>query len=69
MVTGELERRWEAALLELRRAEEALAQRKVPKANDPIGVAHDLRAKVIGRASLAMGSGQSPAGHGPAHSA
>ncbi|MCK1552683.1 zinc ribbon domain-containing protein [Bradyrhizobium sp. 177] len=103
LVTGELERRWEAALLELRRAEEALAQRKVPKANDPIGVPHDLRAKVIacvrmsaissscmpsrtnaqmrstiswcrgkaatGRPSLAMGSGQSLAGHGPAHSA
>jgi len=47
LVTGELERRWEAALLELRRAEEALAQRKVPKANDPVGVPHDLRAKVI----------------------
>jgi hypothetical protein len=47
LVTGELERRWEAALLELRRAEEALAQRKMPKANEPLGVSHDLRAKVI----------------------
>ncbi|RXG83592.1 hypothetical protein [Bradyrhizobium zhanjiangense] len=47
LVTGELERRWEAALLELRRAEEALAERTRPKANEPVGVPHDLRAKVI----------------------
>jgi len=46
LVTGELERRWEAALLELRRAEEALAQRK-SKVCEPLGVPHDLRAKVI----------------------
>src|SRR6266700_3367922 len=45
LVTGELERRWEAALLELRRAEETLAQRTMPKANEPVGVPHDLRAK------------------------
>lgn len=47
LVTGELERRWEASLLELRRAEEALAHHKMPKANDPLGVPHDLRAKVV----------------------
>ncbi|WP_284276024.1 hypothetical protein [Bradyrhizobium iriomotense] len=47
MVTGELERRWEAALSELRRAEEALAQRTMHKSNEPLGVPHDLRAKVI----------------------
>ncbi len=46
LVTGELERRWEVALLELRRAEEALAQKK-PQANEAFGVPHDLRAKVI----------------------
>src|SRR6266404_3114122 len=34
-------------LLELRRAEEALAQRTRPKAHEPVGVPHDLRAKVI----------------------
>src|SRR5206468_9434015 len=47
LVTGELEKRWEAALLELRRAEEALAQRTRPKAHEPVGVPHDLCAKVI----------------------
>ncbi|MHC2691813.1 hypothetical protein ACVMFA_009755 [Bradyrhizobium liaoningense] len=47
LVAAELERRWEAALLELRQAEETLAQRKTPKANEPLGVPHDLRAKVI----------------------
>jgi DNA invertase Pin-like site-specific DNA recombinase len=47
LVTGELERRWEAALLELRRAEQALAQHTMPKTNEPVGVPHDLRAKVI----------------------
>jgi hypothetical protein len=47
LVTGELERRWEVALLELRRAEEALAQRQMSKANEPFGVPNDLRAKVI----------------------
>lgn len=47
LVTGELERRWEAALLELRRAEEALVQRMVPNAKEPLGVPQNLRAKVI----------------------
>lgn len=47
LVTGELERRWEAALLHLRRAEDALAQRKSIKSNEPAGVPHDLRTKVI----------------------
>ncbi|WP_234685031.1 hypothetical protein [Bradyrhizobium monzae] len=47
LVAGELERRWEAALLELRRAEEASAQRKMPQANEPLGVPHDVRANVI----------------------
>lgn len=46
-MTGELERRWEAALLHLRRAEDALAQRKSIKSNEPAGVPHDLRTKVI----------------------
>ena len=47
LVTGELERRWETGLLDLRRAEEALAQRKIHKVSEPLGVPHDLRAKVI----------------------
>jgi DNA invertase Pin-like site-specific DNA recombinase len=47
LVTGELEKRWEAALLALRQAEEALAQHTVSKANDPVGVPQDLRAKVV----------------------
>jgi DNA invertase Pin-like site-specific DNA recombinase len=47
LVTGELERRWETALLDLRRAEEALAQRKIHKVSEPLGVPYDLRAKVI----------------------
>lgn len=40
LVTGELERRWEAALSELRRAEEALVQRTMHKSNEPLGVPH-----------------------------
>ena len=47
LVTGELERRWEAGLLDLRQAEKALAQRTRSKAHEPVGVPHDLRAKVI----------------------
>ncbi|MFB6421490.1 hypothetical protein [Bradyrhizobium tunisiense] len=35
LVTGELDRRWEAALFELRRAEEALVPRKMSQANEP----------------------------------
>ena len=35
LVAAELERRWEAALLELRRAEEALARRKTTAASEP----------------------------------
>jgi len=47
LVTGELERRWEAALLELRRAEEAMAQHAKPTANERPGIDSTLRAKVI----------------------
>jgi recombinase-like zinc beta ribbon protein len=36
LVTGELERRWEAALLELRRAEEALAEHKMSRTMNPL---------------------------------
>jgi DNA invertase Pin-like site-specific DNA recombinase len=47
LVTGELERRWEAALIELRRAEEALARRSTPALLQPIGIDPRLRAKVV----------------------
>jgi DNA invertase Pin-like site-specific DNA recombinase len=47
LVAGELERRWEAALVELRRAEEALARRSAPAPLQPVGVDPRLRAKVV----------------------
>lgn len=47
LVTGELERRWEAALMELRNAEEAMAKRSMSSADQPIGVPAALRAKVV----------------------
>lgn len=49
LMIGELERRWEAALLELRRAEEALDQRTMNKTSEPVGVPYNLGAKVIAR--------------------
>jgi DNA invertase Pin-like site-specific DNA recombinase len=47
LVAGELERRWEAALIELRRAEEALARSTAAAPLQPIGVDARLRAKVV----------------------
>jgi hypothetical protein len=47
LVASELERRWEAALIELRRAEEALARRASPAPRQPVGVDSRLRAKVV----------------------
>jgi DNA invertase Pin-like site-specific DNA recombinase len=47
LVTSELERRWEAALLELHRAEDALAQHMASNAREPSGITQDLRAKVV----------------------
>jgi DNA invertase Pin-like site-specific DNA recombinase len=47
LVAGELERRWEASLIELRRAEEALARRSTPALLQPVGIDPRLRAKVV----------------------
>lgn len=47
LVAGELERRWEAALIELRRAEEAAARRSTPALLQPVGINARLRAKVV----------------------
>jgi len=47
LVAAELERRWEAALLELRRAEEALARRKTAAASEPDRHDPRLHAKVV----------------------
>ena len=47
LVAGELERRWEAALVELRRAEEALARSSTATPPKAIGVDACLRAKVV----------------------
>src|SRR5262249_3852957 len=47
LVAAELERRWEAALLELRRAEEALARRTTTGASGPDRIDPRLRAKVV----------------------
>ena len=47
LVAGELERRWEAALIELRRAEEALARSTTAAPPQSIGVDAGLRAKVV----------------------
>jgi Recombinase zinc beta ribbon domain len=47
LVASELERRWEAALVELRRAEEALARSIVFALPQSIGVDPRLRAKVV----------------------
>lgn len=47
LVASELERRWEAALVELRRAEEALARRQIPAPRQSVGVDPRLRAKVV----------------------
>jgi DNA invertase Pin-like site-specific DNA recombinase len=47
LVAGELERRWEAALIELRRAEEALTRSTAAATPQPIGVDPRLRGKVV----------------------
>jgi hypothetical protein len=47
LVAAELERRWEAALNELRAAEETLAQQAVPQAVGQIGMGKILQGKVI----------------------
>jgi DNA invertase Pin-like site-specific DNA recombinase len=47
LVASELERRWEAALIELRRAEEAMARRTVPMPRQSVGIDPRLREKVV----------------------
>jgi DNA invertase Pin-like site-specific DNA recombinase len=47
LVAGELERRWEMALIDLRRAEDALAGRSTPALLQPVGIDPRLRAKVV----------------------
>jgi DNA invertase Pin-like site-specific DNA recombinase len=47
LVASELEQRWETALSELRRAEEALARRALPVSHQSVGVDPHLRAKVV----------------------
>jgi DNA invertase Pin-like site-specific DNA recombinase len=47
LVASELERRWEAALIELRRAEEALARRAIAAPRQAVGIDPRLRAKVV----------------------
>ena len=47
LVASELERRWEAALIELRRAEESLAQRALAGPAQPAAIDPRLRAKIV----------------------
>jgi hypothetical protein len=47
LVASELERRWEEALIELRRAEEALARRAIAPPRQSVGVDPRLRSKVV----------------------
>jgi DNA invertase Pin-like site-specific DNA recombinase len=47
LVADELERRWEAALKEVRAAEEALAQRAAPQAVAPIAIGKAVNSKVV----------------------
>ena len=47
LVAGELERRWEEALKEVRAAEEALAQQSVPQPISPMAIGKALNSKVI----------------------
>ncbi len=47
LVAGELERRWEAALLEVREAEEALARQTAPKPVAHLGMSKELTGKVV----------------------
>lgn len=47
LVAGELERRWEEALIELRRAEETLARRTNSAPAPSVGIDPRLRAKVV----------------------
>lgn len=47
LVAAELERRWEAALMELKAAEDALAARRAAPAEAPAGLDRDLASKVV----------------------
>jgi DNA invertase Pin-like site-specific DNA recombinase len=47
LVAAELERRWEAALLELRQAEEALRRQAAASLPEPLGIDPRFRAKVV----------------------
>lgn len=47
LVTDELERRWETALVALRRAEDSLARRTSPSPHELAGIDSRLRAKVV----------------------
>jgi len=47
LVAAELERRWEAALIELKAAKDALAARQAAPANAPAGLARSLASKVV----------------------
>jgi DNA invertase Pin-like site-specific DNA recombinase len=47
LVASELEQRWEAALMEVRRAEEALARRTLPMPRQSVGIDPRLREKVV----------------------
>jgi DNA invertase Pin-like site-specific DNA recombinase len=47
LVAGELERRWEVALNELRKAEATLAQQSLPQAVSQIGMGKALHSKVV----------------------
>ena len=47
LVAAELERRWEAALVELRAAEEALAAQQAAPSAAPAGIGRELRGKVV----------------------
>jgi hypothetical protein len=47
LVAAELERQWEGALIELRRAEEAMARRKAATATEPVAIAPRLRSQVV----------------------
>jgi hypothetical protein len=58
LVAGELERRWEAALIALRRAEEALTRSTAAAAPQPVGVNPRLRGKVVALVSGCRHCGQ-----------
>ena len=50
LVAAELERRWEAALNEVRAAEEALAQQSAPQPASQVAIGKALNGKVVGLA-------------------